>query len=280
VIGGHPPDQYDSSETEPVQRTDLAYLLLGAADAAQRRARAAVGTTVHVAAAVAAPAVAAVDATPLGAPVRRRAAALTDPLVADGRSITGLARRTVDDGVRRITSEALDSTVLDAAVARVLSSGAVRRVVTVVINHPATDALMADALNGPAVDQTVTRVMQSRLVDELTDQLVTAVVNHPATDRVISDVLDGSQTDRIVARVMESRLFDELITQLLESEELRRLVAHVSTSPEVRAALSQQTAGFAGDVTVGVRSRTVTADDTVEKAARSLLRRPRRVQPD
>jgi hypothetical protein len=263
-----------------VQRSDLAYLLLGAADAAQRRARAVAGTGVHVAVAVTAPAVAAVDATPLGAPLRRRAAALTDPLVADGRSVTGLARRTVEDSLQRATSEALDSTVVDAAVTRVLSSGAVRRVVTVVINHPATDELVAEALNGPAVDRTVARVMQSRMVDELTDQLVTAVVNHPATDRVITDVLDGPQTDRIIARVMESRLIDELISQLLASEELRRLVAHISTSPEVRAALSRQTAGFAEDVTVGVRSRTVVADDAVEKAARSLLRRPRRVQPE
>ena len=263
-----------------MHRNDLAYLLLGTADAAQRRARAAVGTTVQIATAVAAPAVAAVDATPLGAPLRRRAAAVTDPLVADGRSVTSLTRHTIEDGLRQLTSEALNSTVIDAAVARVLSSGAVRRVVTVVVTHPATDALVADALNGPAVDRTVARVMQSRMADELTDQLVTAVVNHPATDRLISTVLDGPETDRLVARVMESRLLDELITQLLASEELRRLGAHISTSPEVRAALSQQTAGFAEDVTVGVRSRTVVADDAVEKAARSLLRRPRRVQPE
>ena len=97
---------------------------------------------------------------------------------------------------------------------------------------------------------------------------------------MISDVLDGPETDRLVARVMESRLVDELVTQLLQSDELRRLVAQISTSPEVRAALSQQTAGFAQDVTVGVRSRTVVADDAVEKTARSLLRRPRRVQPE
>ncbi len=261
-------------------RSELAYALVGVADAAQRRARVTAGTTVQIAVTITAPAVAAVDATPLGAPVRRRAARVTDPLVADGRSIIALGQRTVEDVTRRIVSEALDSTALDAAVARVLSSGAVRRVAMIVINHPTTDELVADALNGPAVDRTVERVMESRLVDELTAQLIGSVVNHPATERVISDVLDGPETDRLVARVMESRLVDELVTQLLQSDELRRLVAQISTSPEVRAALSQQTAGFAQDVTVGVRSRTVVADDAVEKTARSLLRRPRRVQPE
>jgi hypothetical protein len=220
-----------------MQRTDLAYLLVGLSAAAERRARAAVETSVHITAAVAAPAVAAFEATPLAAPVRRRAMAMTDPLVVDGRGIAELARRAVEDAVGRITSDALDSRALDAAVDRVLSSGAARRVVTVVINHPATDELLAGLLNGPGLD-------------------------------------------RITAQVMGSRLIDQMTTRLLESEEFRHVLRHVMTSPEVRIALSQQTAGLAQDVTVGVRERTVIADDTVEQAARSLLRRPRRtVQP-
>jgi hypothetical protein len=237
VIGGHPPDQYDSIETEPVQRTDLAYLLVGVASAAERRARAAAATSAHIAGAVATPAVAAVEATPLAAPVRRRAASVTDPLIADGRAVVELTRRTIENAVGRIASDALDSRALDAAVERVLSSGAARRVVTIVINHPATDELLANAL-------------------------------------------DGQGIDRVIGRVMDSRLLDQLTSRLLESEEFGRVLRHVTSSPELRAALSQQTAGFAEDLTLGVRSRTVTADDTVEKAARSLLRRPRRIQPE
>jgi hypothetical protein len=219
-----------------MQRTDLAYLLVGVATAAERRTRAAVETSVHITAAVAAPAVAAFEATPLAAPVRRRAAGITDPLVADGHTVVELARRAVEHAVGRVTSDTLDSRALDAAVDRVLSSGAARRVVTVVLNHPATDELLAGVLNGPAVD-------------------------------------------RISARVMDSRLLDQLTTRMLESNEFRHVLRHVMSSPEVRLALSEQTAGLAQDVTVGVRARTVTADDTVEQAARSLLRRPRRIQP-
>jgi hypothetical protein len=219
-----------------MQRTDLAYLLVGVATAAERRVVAAVETGAHITAAVAAPAVAAFEATPLAAPVRRRANAVTDPLVADGRSITELARRAAENAVGRVTSDALDSRALDAAVDRVLSSGAARRVMTVVINHPATDELFAGFLNGSGVDRKAAQVMGSRLVDQMT-------------------------------------------SRLLESDEFRHVLRHVMTSPEVRIALSEQTAGLAQDVTVGVRARTVTADDTVEQAARSLLRRPRRIQP-
>jgi hypothetical protein len=219
-----------------MQRTDLAYLLVGVSAAAERRVAAAVETGAHITAALATPAVAAFEATPLAKPVRRRAAAVTEPLVAEGRTIAELARRTAENAVGRVTSDALDSRALDAAVDRVLSSGAARRVVTVVINHPATDELLTGVLNGPGVD-------------------------------------------RITAQVMSSRLLDQMTTRLLESNEFRQVLRHVMTSPEVRVALSQQTAGLAQDVTVGVRSRTVTADDTVEQAARSLLRRPRRAQP-
>jgi hypothetical protein len=220
-----------------MQRIDLAYLLVGVSTTAERRVRATVGTGAHIAATIATPAVAAFEATPLAAPVRRRAAAVVDPLVADGRTIAGLARRTVEDAVGRITSDALDSRALDAAVDRVLSSGAARRVVTVVINHPATDELLGELLDGPGVD-------------------------------------------RISARVMESRLIDQLTSRLLESEEFGLVLRHVMTSPEVRVALSQQTSGLAQDVMEGAPARTVTTDDTVEHAPRSLLRRPRRLQTE
>jgi hypothetical protein len=220
-----------------VRRFDLPYLLVGVGTAAGRRAQSTVVTSARIGAAVAAPAVAAFEATPLAAPVRRRTTAVTDPFVADGRAVTELARRAVEDAMRRLTIDTLDSGMLDAAVERVLSSGAANRMVTIVINHPATNALLANTLDSPA-------------------------------------------GERFADLLMQSRFFDEIVSRLLESEELRRIVAHVSTSPEVRAALSQQTTGLAQDVTVGVRARTVTADETVEQAARSLLRRPRRFQPE
>jgi hypothetical protein len=220
-----------------VRRLDLPYLLVGVGTATGRRALSTIATGARIGAAVTAPAVAVFEATPLAAPVRRRSTAVADPLVADGRAAVALAQRTAEQRLGRITSDALDSRALDAAVDRVLSSGAVRRVVTVVITHPATDELLSNVLDGPGID-------------------------------------------RVVARVMDSRLLDQMTTRLLQSEEFRQVLRHITTSPELRAALTQQTAGFAEDVTVGVRARTVTADDKVEKAARSLLRRPRRVQPD
>jgi hypothetical protein len=69
---------------------------------------------------------------------------------------------------------------------------------------------------------------------------------------------------------------DDLTARILDSAQLQHVIDHVVASPELRAALTQQTAGLAEDVAAGVRSRTVRADDAAERFARALLRRPRR----
>ena len=143
----------------------------------------------------------------------------------------------IEQAVGQITSDALDSRALDAAVDRVLSSGAARRLVTIVINHPATDQLLVNTPRQPR-RPTVRGSADGQPI--------------PRRDRLPAARERGASPDRRPRQ----------------------------TSPEVRAALSQQTSGLAQDVTVGVRARTVIADDTVEQAARSLLRRPRRVQPE
>lgn len=112
------------------------------------------------------------------------------------------------------------------------------------------------------------------------DDLATAVINHPATEALISKVVEDPGVDRLVARVLDSHLVDELTARLLDSDEMRLILDHVTRSPELRAALAEQTAGLAGDVAAGVRSRTVVADAATERFARSLLRRrPRTVAP-
>ncbi len=66
----------------------------------------------------------------------------------------------------------------------------------------------------------------------------------------------------------------------MASEEMNHLVAHLASSPELRAAISEQTSGLADDMVVGVRERTVTLDEVAERTVRGWLRRPRvRPQP-
>jgi hypothetical protein len=112
------------------------------------------------------------------------------------------------------------------------------------------------------------------------DRTMTAVINHPATEALVASALDDPGLDRLIARVMDSRLIDELTARLLESEEMRLVLDYVTRSPELRAALARQTAGLAGDMAVGMRSRTVVADEAAERFARRVIGRRHRPLPE
>lgn len=126
------------------------------------------------------------------------------------------------------------------------------------------------------------RILRSGVVDEVIDRLlttgafdhvVTVVINHPATEAMITSAFDDPGVDRLIASILDSRLIDEVTARLLDSDEMRLILDHVTRSPELRAALAAQTAGLAGDMAEGVRSRTVIADDAAERFARGLFRR-------
>jgi hypothetical protein len=234
------PGNRDRHRIESDQPAPLAYLLVGAAAAAERRTRATVAAGARVAVVAAWPAER-VWRSPLGAPIRRRADEASASFTADGRELVRRgrvrARATGTQLARRLGEQLVQSGLADELVDRLLSTGAFDRVVTVVINHPATEALVANALDDPGLDRLITRVMDSRLIDELT-------------------------------------------ARLLESEEMRLVLDYVTRSPELRAALAHQTAGLADDVAAGVRSRTVVADAAAENFARRLIGRRNRPQAE
>ena len=88
-------------------------------------------------------------------------------------------------------------------------------------------------------------------------------------------VVAAAVVRRAADEMVESGLTAELTSRVLESEELRRVLDHIMRSPEVRSALASQTAGLAGDVGAGMRSRTAVADDAAERFARMLTGRRR-----
>jgi hypothetical protein len=216
-----------------VERADFPYLLVGVAAAARRRVRGAIAIGVDAAEITAWPA-AQVWRSPVAAPVRRRAEDAAGALADDGRVI-----------VRRSRQQA-----------RIASADLIRRI---------ADQIVRSGL----ADEVVDRLLQTGALD----RVVTVVINHPGTEELITSALEDPGMARLVSKVMDSRFVDELTAQLLASEELRLILDYVTRSPELRAALAQQTAGLAGDVAAGVRSRTVVADDAAERFARSLLRR-------
>jgi hypothetical protein len=124
---------------------------------------------------------------------------------------------------------------------------------------------------------------EERLRNELSrtiDEAVARVLESRELDRVVAEALQNPAVERLLVRVLESALVDDLTDRVLESEELERVVRHIARSDEVRSALTQQSAGLVVEVADEVRSRAEAADATVERIARSALRRrPREAPP-
>jgi hypothetical protein len=101
----------------------------------------------------------------------------------------------------------------------------------------------------------------------------------PEFELAVRRVAASPTTRRVIKLFFETGLFDEVVDQLLESPALWRLVDEIAASPAVRAAVMQQSRGFADLIAEQVRSRSRNADDRLEDAARRLTFRPQRVRP-
>jgi hypothetical protein len=214
----------------------LTYVVLGAAAAGERRSREVLATGVRVATVATWPA-ARVWRSQLASPLRRRTDEASSALARDGSEL-----------VLRVRSRARES-----------GGELLRR-----LGDQMTESGLAD------------EVVDWLLNTGIFDRVVTVIINHPATETLVTTTLDDPALDRLAARVMDSRLVDAIVPRLLESEEFALVLDTVLRSPELRTVLTHQTAGLAEDVAIGMRSRTVRADDAAERFARALLRRPRR----
>jgi hypothetical protein len=87
-------------------------------------------------------------------------------------------------------------------------------------------------------------------------------------------VLATPGVELAITRVLEGELLDAVTARFLASEEIERVIERIAYGPELRAAVAAQSAGLADMVAEEVRGRSVSADDTAERLARSLL--PRR----
>jgi hypothetical protein len=124
-----------------------------------------------------------------------------------------------------------------------------------------------------AADRTATRAVATG-TDALR-QLVTGVLNHPATEKLLDEALADPALERLATRVLDSPLADRLTQRMLDSDEMQLVLEYITRSPELRAALSRQTAGLADDAAAGVRSRTAAADAISERMAQQFIRRLR-----
>lgn len=145
-------------------------------------------------------------------------------------------------------------------------------------------ALAEELLAGPMTERVVQALGEHRIVERVADEMIAQGTVDKLADRLVDDerielvvarVVESPGLERLLARVLESRVVLEMTDRIIASEEMQHVIRHIANSPELRAAMAEQSAGLAQDMASGVRTRTTTLDDVAERTVRGWLHRPR-----
>ena len=151
------------------------------------------------------------------------------------------------------------------------------------------------AARSSVLNEEAERVIDDVLAGPLPEAVARSLIEQRVIDRVASEVLDSAapggeladQIERLVDQVLRSpalerwvesgdagRLTEPMVERIVQSPVFRRAMLEVLSSPEIRRALTAQTAGFGAELAAAVGTRTARVDDAVQGRLRRLLRRP------
>ena len=125
----------------------------------------------------------------------------------------------------------------------------------------AMEEAIVRALRSPAVERALVRLVEQNAVQDAVERALTS-------EQVAGAVVDALDTE----------LADRVWTEVLASEKAQMLVERVAEAPEVRAAITEQGAGLITDVGHRLTAITESLDDSAERLAQRILRRPVREQ--
>ena len=118
----------------------------------------------------------------------------------------------------------------------------------------------------------LTRLTDRALAGPLPEELARSVVEHRVLERIVGELAASGELDRLVASALGSPRTMELTDRIVRSDEFRGALRQIVASPELRAALTEQTAGIFDELIAELRRGAVGMDDRVEHA----IRRPPR----
>ena len=140
----------------------------------------------------------------------------------------------------------------------------------------AFEAAFDDALAGPLTERVARSLGEHRVIERIADELIANGTVTALFDQALQAGLAEQIADRLLAPdVLDSPVLLEITDRVMASDEMQRVIAHIASSPELRAAIAEQTTGLTDEMVAGVRQRTVSLDDVAERTVRGWLRRPR-----
>jgi uncharacterized RDD family membrane protein YckC len=111
----------------------------------------------------------------------------------------------------------------------------------------------------------IARVIDRALAGPLPEEIARSIVRHRVLERVVAELAATGELERLLAEALASPRTQGLTDQVLSSDQLDRAVQQLAASPAVRAAITQQTTGFAEEVVERVRKSAVRFDDRLDR---------------
>jgi uncharacterized RDD family membrane protein YckC len=122
------------------------------------------------------------------------------------------------------------------------------RVAARVLRGPLETAI-EDLLSAPEIG----RILDRALSGPLPEELARSMARHRVVERVVQKLAADGELERLLDAALASPRTLTLLDQALASDATGRVLQRVISGPEVRAAVTTQSAGFADQVMDGVR---------------------------
>jgi uncharacterized RDD family membrane protein YckC len=130
-----------------------------------------------------------------------------------------------------------------------------------------------------AVEAAAEEAMVAAVESEAVERALVRVLQGPAVENAVQGALDSETVKRALIEALDSEMVDEVWRRLLASDETQKLVERIAEAPELRAAISAQSAGLIKEIGHTIANATRRLDTAVERVARRIFFRPQRPQP-
>lgn len=189
----------------------------------------------------------------------------------EGPQVERLVRAiAADPRLEPLVREFVASPGVEALLREFAASPGVEALLRELAASPRIEAAIREFLASPSAEGALRELGASPRVEAL----VRDALLSPRLDRWVDEALGSKRLEQLLLPIFDSRLALDFTDRLIASEEMQRLLHAIATSPEIRTALAEQSMGVAGELTTGVRDRSVSLDDAVEQRVRAWLRRP------
>ena len=111
----------------------------------------------------------------------------------------------------------------------------------------------------------IARIVDSALAGPLPEEIARSLVRHRVIERIVAELAATGELERLIEQSLGSRQTLELTDRVLASSEMQLVLQNIASSPELRRAVTRQSAGLAEDVVAGVRRSATRLDERIAR---------------